>query len=262
LPLRRLRYLRGVRRVLHSGGLPPEWVVYDGYTRCPYLAGKTARLPMRLPARPLNRQELAIRLAEGDRRQGLLLYRPSCPGCSACEAIRIPVAEYVLTRTQRRVFRRGESLFRTQIASPSLSDEKVALYNRHKIERGLLISNEILDAMGYYEFLVESCADTIELSYYDKNHLAGAAIVDRATDSLSAVYCYFDPDYARFSPGTYSILKLLTLCREWKLPYLYLGLYVAGCGTMAYKSTFLPHERLIAASNSVFTPRARLAATL
>ena len=34
------------------------------------------------------------------------------------------------------------------------------------------------------------------------------------------------------------------LCRRWGLRWLYLGLYVADCGSMAYKANYLPHERL------------------
>ena len=46
---------------------PPELLVYDEPTRCPYLPDQTARLPMRLPSRPLDRQQFARRLEEGDR---------------------------------------------------------------------------------------------------------------------------------------------------------------------------------------------------
>ncbi len=34
-------------------------------------------------------------------------------------------------------------------------------------------------------------------------------------------------------------------CRTWGLRYLYLGLYIAECPSMAYKATYLPHERLL-----------------
>lgn len=70
-------------------------------------------------------------------------------------------------------------------------------------------------------------------------------MTDRAADALSAVYCFYDPKLAHLSLGTYSILKQITLCWQWGLQYLYLGLYVEGCERMAYKSRFFPHERLI-----------------
>jgi arginyl-tRNA--protein-N-Asp/Glu arginylyltransferase len=224
---------------------PPERVVYDAPIRCPYLPGETARLPLRLPARRLRPHEFAQRLRAGDRRQGLLLYRPSCPTCRACEAIRIDVSAFTPGKTLRRISRRGEAVLQTRIGRPSLTPEKVALYNRHKRERGLLVSDGMIDADGYGRFLVDTCTDTIELTYSCVGRLVGVAIADRAADALSAVYSFYDPSYAHLSPGTYSILKQIALCRDWGLGYLYLGLYVADCRAMRYKARYLPHERLI-----------------
>lgn len=224
---------------------PPELLVDDRPFPCPYLPSRTARLPMRLPGRPLERGELSGRLAEGDRRQGLFLYRTACPTCRACEPVRIEVSAFVPSKTQRRTYRRGESLIQTRVGTPSVTAERIALYNRHKLERGLLIRGDLIDAIGYEDFLVETCVETIELSYRIGRKLIGVAIADRAADALSAVYCYFDPANEKLSPGTYSILKMAELCRQWGLRYLYLGLYVEGSRTMAYKARFLPHERLI-----------------
>lgn len=222
-----------------------EWVVYDEYSPCPYLPGQIARMPLRLPMKPLSRKALAERLEAGDRRQGALLYRPRCPGCQACQAIRLPVEQFRPSRTQRRIFRRVGALLETRIGVPRVDAERVRLYNRHKIERGLLTSDGFIDRQLYEEFLVDTCAETFELSYWLEGRLVGVAITDRAEDSLSAVYCYYDPALAKLSLGTYSILKQLELCQTWNLKYLYLGLYVEGCKAMAYKARFLPHERLI-----------------
>jgi arginine-tRNA-protein transferase len=71
------------------------------------------------------------------------------------------------------------------------------------------------------------------------------ALVDRADDSLSAVYCYYDPSYEKLGLGTYSILKQIELCRQWGLRFLYLGLYIEGSVHMRYKARFLPHQRLL-----------------
>ena len=234
------------------GSEPTEWVVHDEPSTCVYLPGHVARLPLRLPARPLRREELAKRLREGDRRQGLLLYRPACPGCDACEAIRLDTTSFRPSRSQRRAYRRGERLLTTSIGAPVATREKVDLYNRHKLERDLAVGDDLLDFGSYREFLVESCVDTIEIEYRLDGRLVAIALTDRATDGLSAVYAYFDPSYAALSLGTYSIMKQLELCQEWGLRYLYLGLYVAGSTPMEYKVRFRPHERRIDGRWTVF----------
>lgn len=226
-------------------GAPPEWLVWDEPSTCPYLPGETARLPLRLPMRRLRPAEFSLRLEAGDRRQGLLLYRPGCPTCRACEAIRIDVDDFRMSAAQRRVVRRGDARLTTEIGRPATSPEKVALYNRHKKERGLLTGDGLIDEEGYEQFLVETCTETLELVYRLDGALVGVAITDRAADALSAVYCFYDPSRPGLGIGSYSILKHVELCRAWNLRYLYLGLFVNGCAAMTYKSRYLPHERLI-----------------
>ena len=224
---------------------PLETIVYDDLTPCPYLPGESARMPLRLPRRRLSREEFDTRLAAGDRRSGPVLYRPTCPSCNACEAIRLEIARFCPNRSQRRALARGDLELSTEIG-PALADgERVALYNRHRRLRGLEHREGAASASDYRQFLVVSCCETFELRYRLEGALVGVALVDRAADSLSAVYCYFDPSHDRLSLGTYSILKQIELCGLWGLSYLYLGLYVARSRHMAYKGNFLPHQRLV-----------------
>lgn len=229
----------------HVPKLPSELLVHDTLSACPYLPGQVARLPMRLPTKALRPAEFSARLAAGDRRQGLLLYRPACPMCRACIPVRLNIADFRPSRTQRRVFKRGEAVIETHIGKPRLSADRVALYNRHKVLRGLLTNDGLIRPDDYEEFLVDSCTETMEISYFHEGRLIGIAIADRADDALSAVYCFFDPDAGHLSPGTYSILKQVDLCRRWGLQYLYLGLYVADCAALSYKKNFHPQQRLV-----------------
>ncbi len=231
--------------------VPPLWsnifepVVYDAPEPCPYLPGKTSRLPLRLPLRKLTPEQFDHRLAAGDRRSGPLLYRPACPQCQACESLRIEVKEFRPNATQRRTLRRGDQLLETRIGPPQVDDLRVTLFNRHRQGRDLARNDRDIDQAGYEAFLVDTCCDTIEISYWFDNVLIGVAVSDRGAEALSAVYFYFDPDYGRLSPGVYNVLKQVELCRNWGMRYLYLGFYVAGSEHMMYKAVYLPHERLI-----------------
>lgn len=201
---------------------------------------------MRLPLRDLSPEELDRRLAEGDRRHGRFLYRPSCETCSACEAIRLPVAELRSRRSHRRVLRGGDAIFRVEVGAPIVDRARLDLYEKHKAQRGLEGSGGArLDRRGYEGFLVERCAPALEMRYWDQDRLAAVAVVDRGADSLSAVYCLWDPDYANVSLGTYSVLKQVELSKRLGCRYLYLGLYIADNRHMSYKDRFRPHERLV-----------------
>jgi arginine-tRNA-protein transferase len=226
-------------------GTPPELVVYDREQTCPYLKQHTARLPLRLPSRPLSPVEFGKRLRGGDRRQGFVLYRPSCPRCAACEPIRLSAKDYEPSRSQRRIIKRGDRELSIKMGPPVVEGRRVQIYNAHKAARDLRDGQPPIDQDGYRDFLVATCCDTFEVSYHLADKLVGVSIVDRSDDALSAVYCCYDPEYSDFGIGTYSILKQLELCNEWGLEYLYLGLYIAGCDSMEYKARFLPHERLL-----------------
>lgn len=217
--------------------------MYDEPHACPYVGGRVAILPLRVPARQLLGGELDERLRAGDRRQGMFLYRTACPACRACEPIRLKVDDFSPNRTQRRVLARGDREISVEIGTPVADERRVDLYNRHKRLRGL--GEGEIDLAGYREFLVMTCCDSFEMRYRVGGRLVGIALVDRGASALSAVYCYYDPDLERLSLGTYSILKQIELCRSFELTHLYLGLFIDDCDRMRYKARFLPHERLV-----------------
>ncbi len=224
---------------------PPEVLVHDELSRCPYLPGRVARMPLRLPVRKLTPAELDQRLREGDRRQGFVLYRTLCPRCKACEPIRLDVHRYRMNRAHKRVYARCERELRVELGPPIVDARRVELYNAHKFGRGLGDGQPAIDADGYRDFLVSTCCDTFEIRYFRGDQLIGVAVTDRAQKALSAVYCHYDPAHAALGIGTYSILKQLELCRTWGLTHLYLGLYISDSEHMTYKARFLPNERLI-----------------
>jgi arginyl-tRNA--protein-N-Asp/Glu arginylyltransferase len=224
---------------------PPELLVYDEISPCPYLAGQQARMPLRLPIRALDPADLDVRLRQGDRRHGMLLYRPTCPACQACQAIRIPVDRFRPGKTHRRILAANDSRVRMAIRTPTTTRARILLYDKHLTHRRLRNGDEPLSLARYRQFLADTCCTTVELSYWVGDRLVGVAITDVGTESLSAHYTFYDPDLSRWSLGTYSILKQLELARARGLAYVYLGLFVVGNERMRYKARFLPHERLI-----------------
>ena len=225
---------------------PAELLVHDEAEPCPYLPGRVARMPLRLPVRALAHDELDARLADGDRRHGALFYRPSCDGCDSCEAIRIDLDRWTHGRSHRRALRRGDAVLDVSIGAPLVDEERVALYDKHRFDRGLARDDaRAMDANSYQRFLVDRFCDAFEVRYRIDGRLVGLAVTDRGADSLSAVYCFYDPDVRKVGIGTYSILKQIEIGRELGHRYLYLGLYIAECPPMAYKARFLPHERRV-----------------
>lgn len=220
-------------------------LVSDDPEPCPYLPGQTMRLPLRMPTARLSPDTFDRLLAEGDRRSGPLLYRPSCPGCTACEAIRVHVPRFTPSRSQKRALRKNDGGLRVERARPAVTPRHVELYNRHSRERGLSLRREPATENDYRFFLVETCVDTWEMRYLAGDTLVGVSILDIGREGMSSVYHYFDPDEAWRSLGVYSVLKEIELCASLGIEWYYLGLYVEACDHLNYKAEYFPHQRRV-----------------
>lgn len=220
-------------------------VIIDETEACPYLDGKTARMPLRMPLSRITQEQADQRLAEGNRRTGEYIYQTRCPNCQACEPIRIDVTQFAFSANQRRTLNKGNRKFRSDLSHLTCDPERIQLFNKHRRLRGLAKRDTDIDAEQYILGFVRSCFDSFEITYWQDSRLVCLAVCDRGANSLSAVYTFYDPDLKSDSLGTYSILKQIEYCQEMNLTYLYLGYYVAQSSHMQYKSRFKPNERLI-----------------
>jgi arginine-tRNA-protein transferase len=175
------------------------------------------------------------------RRLGPLVYRPACDACAECRQLRVPVATFRPSRSQKRCLAKNRDLA-IALGPPRLTDEKLALYERYLSARHdgqMTGSREELEG-----FLYVSGIETIEVCYRAEGRLAAVGIADVEPRSLSAVYCYFEPELGARGLGTFNVLWLLGEARRRGAAHLYLGYYVAGAPTMEYKAGYRPCELL------------------
>jgi arginyl-tRNA--protein-N-Asp/Glu arginylyltransferase len=232
---RGLDLTRHLRQLLEEQGPPPGTPF-----PCPYLPGRSARHVTLVPTPLLPGLYLSL-MDLNFRRSGPVFYRPDCVGCSACRMLRIPAAEFVPSRAQKRCAIRNRDIeVRVQIPTPS--EKKRLLFERYLRAR----HDGSMDASkdGFEEYLYRSPIESVEIEYRCEGQLIGVGIADVEPRALSAVYCFFDPEEERRSPGVLNVLTLLEECRRRRLPYLYLGYWVEGSRTMHYKADYRPCELL------------------
>ena len=220
-------------------------VIFDQTESCPYLAGRTARMPLRMPIGPVTPEEVDNRLAQGHRRTGEFVYQTQCPSCRACEPLRIDCSEFKFSKNAKRVLRSNDQFLTQSFNRLECDQQRIDLFNKHRRIRGLAKHDNDIDREEYEWGFVKSCFQSFEISYWDEDRLVCVAICDRGKSSLSAVYTFYDPDYSRRGIGTYSIFKQIEFCQQQGIRFLYLGYYVADSPHMKYKARFLPQERFI-----------------
>ncbi len=220
-------------------------VISDEQETCSYLPQQTSRLPLCVPVGDLSAQQFDQLLEAGYRRSGWFFYRTQCPNCQACEPLRLEVNSFCPSRSQRRAQKRAAEHVRVEIARPTVDKRRLELFNRHRTERGLCQESTSVGEHDYRSFLMNSYTEVAELSLWAEDRLIGVSITDVGLASLSAVYCFFDPDYAWLNPGTFAILQQISLAQTLGFRWLYLGLMVSANSHLKYKANFRPHQRRI-----------------
>jgi leucyl-tRNA---protein transferase len=197
-------------------------------------------------------------LAQGFRRSGAVVYLEKCPDCRKCIPIRIHTADFVPSKSQRRLLRKENNICVSVTDNPSdfVTDEKVKLMmmydKRHDpdtAETSAAVKNTLFQMNGFYNVEGNRCttpwySGTVNMEYRLNGRLIGCGIIDYAGDSLSSNYFYYDisPDIMKQSIGIYSILQEILLCRKVQIDWYYLGYWIAGCRKMVYKQYFKPHQ--------------------
>ena len=212
---------------------------------CAYLPDKKVRMFYKYVLESSKAFNTAV-IQRGWRRFGRYYFHPICEGCTGCKSLRIDVDKFTPSKSQKKAMKRNKDT-RIIIQKPTMTQMHIDLYNKYhnfKAQKDGWKQKGI-SYREYKENFVEGSYDFgKEVLYIRDEQLIGVDLIDIVDDGISAIYFYYDPDYARYSLGTYSLIYQIELAKILKLKWIYLGYWVDGCKAFAYKSNFKPQEIL------------------
>ncbi len=214
---------------------------------CPYLQGREER---KVFTTLQGASAVGVNNAlssRGFRRSQSVIYRPACVGCTACMSIRIPVARFQPSKTQRRIVARNGDLERRPCEAWA-TEAQFVLFRRYLDRRHADGGMADMDAFDYASMVDETPVNSTVIEYTradpatGERHLVAACLSDILGDGLSMVYSFFEPNEPKRSLGAYMILDHVRLAAEMGLEHVYLGYWVAGSSKMNYKTLYRPFE--------------------
>ncbi len=212
---------------------------------CAYIKGNYVRMNYKYVKKATKEFNSAV-IKRGWRRFGNYYFHPICDGCNECKSLRINVNEFKLTRSQKKAKNRNRDT-KIIVQKPTISSLHLALYNKYHNFKSQKDGwrQKSISSRDYMENFVEGAGDFgKEVLYIKDEKLIGVDLIDIMDDGISSIYFFYDPDFARLSLGTYSLIYQIELAKILELEWIYLGYWVDGCKAFAYKPNFKPQQIL------------------
>jgi arginine-tRNA-protein transferase len=135
--------------------------------------------------------------------------------------IRFPVQSFSMRRSHAKLFRKNMKQFTLRVGTPRVDARREELY-RGQMHRFKAFVHETLEDILLSPRLGAEI-DAMEIGVYDGEKLVAVSYIDAGETSMASILCLYDPAYARFSLGTFTMLLEIDMAKRLGLDYYYPG---------------------------------------
>ena len=154
--------------------------------------------------------------------------------------LRIKLADFQLSKSQRRVLRKNDNL-RVEIRPIAITSESNALFHRHKERFDHGMPESIYDFLSSEPATVPN--EAREIAVYHKDKLVAVSYFDVGHKTISGIYAAFDPDESARRLGIFTMLKEIEYAQATHREFYYQGYAYEGKSFYDYKKRFSALER-------------------
>ncbi|MCU7830474.1 MAG: arginyltransferase [Candidatus Thiodiazotropha sp. (ex Myrtea sp. 'scaly one' KF741663)] len=231
--------------MLNGGGFNQDsaYALYISQAHeCSYLPDREARSLFLDPSAKVTTEIYQQLIDRGFRRSGCYLYQPACAVCDACVSLRLPVASFKPSRSQRRNWKQNSPRYQVKPVTAEFQEAHFQLYKRYLLQRhpeGTMTCNS---PGQYLQFLTCDWSETEFIEFRKEGELAAVAVSDILPNGTSSIYTFYDTEFSQDGLGVFALLWQIyhaqTLGKDWVYP----GFWVKDCDKMNYKTRFRPYE--------------------
>lgn len=135
--------------------------------------------------------------------------------------IRLDLSKHTWRKGQRKLLSYNNRRFRVVIGKIRITKEKQRLYDLQKSRFKAFVHDtleEVVRGFSAHRFF-----NTHELCVYDGRRLVAVSYFDIGYKAVASILCVFNPDYAAFSPGIYTMLKEVEYAQSIGMNFYYPG---------------------------------------
>jgi len=153
--------------------------------------------------------------------------------------LRIRLADFTFSRSQRRVLRRNQDL-ETVVRPIEITTNSEFLFHRHKQRFNHGVPDSIYDFLSREPAV--SPTEANEVAVFHGGRLVAVSYFDIGTSAVSGIYAMFEPTLNSRSLGIFTLLKEIEFAIESGKRFYYLGYAYEGESFYDYKKRFRATE--------------------